>query len=161
MAGVNIENANTKSISLAGMTKAIKQRVETRLNAIAEQAIQAGKDYYLSRRKQRHFNFITRSMVHSISFNPGVEVRLEIGMGAPTAPYAIFVDQGFTAPGGGPKIFEGYHFSEFVYQHVNERVEREITDAIVTAFIDHVPIITPWRKYYRHTSNGFQFNRIM
>jgi hypothetical protein len=138
-------------LMLYSFAQKMQNNVEDKIKKLAEEAIAAGKEYYLSRRKKKYFDLIVKSMVYDTKFSPGVGVELNITMGGPKAPYAIFVDRGFAAPydAGGPKVFDGYDFSGFTREYLLERVEKEVGDAAVKAVVESLEVITPWRKHYK------------
>ena len=109
----------------------INSKLQNRLNVIVEKAIEHGKIYYLSRRKEKVFDLIVNSMVYSTASAPSIGVTVDVTIDGSIAPYAIFVDRGFTAPGGGLKIFEGYHFSEEVRNKINEEIDNAAVKTIV------------------------------
>lgn len=119
----------------------INSKLQNKLGIIAEKAIEHAKTYYLSRRKEKVFDLIVHSMVYSTASAPYIGVAVDVTIDGSIAPYAIFVDRGFTAPGGGAKIFEGYHFSDEARNKINEGIDDVAVKSVVESLRRSLVII--------------------
>lgn len=111
-----------------------------KIDRLVSEAIKYTRAYYLGVRKKEVNNFIVHSMVYNAKIKPAIGVVVDINMGGDAAPYAIFVDKGFTAPGGGPKIFDGYHFSEKTEEYFMDKVDDVVVDTIVKSLRNNLRI---------------------